>query len=226
MTQNNERTHPVREARKILTLALILALIAVLCFGIGFLTGGKSRESTPKLSAVVVEHQLDQVSQLATARYSYTNMGQFEQSSDFYGVKIPFSGKRFIVSYDGSILAGVDLKQAEVKLTSRKVTVILPEARILSHEIDNDSLKVFDETKNIFNPLTIENYNSFYAEQKNEMEEKASQNGLFAQAEEQAELVVKQVLGPLADQNGMDLIVKMSDKTAEESESLQQKSAE
>ena len=58
------------------------------------------------------------------------------------------------------------------------------------------------------------------------MEEKASQNGLFAQAEEQAELVVKQVLGPLADQNGMDLIVKMSDKTAEESESLQQKSAE
>ena len=79
MTQNNERTHPVREARKILTLALILALIAALCFGIGFLTGGKSRESTPKLSAVVVEHQLDQVSQLATARYSYTNMGQFTE---------------------------------------------------------------------------------------------------------------------------------------------------
>ena len=225
MTQNNERTHPVREARKILTLALILALIAALCFGIGFLTGGKSKGGTPKLSAVVVQHQLEQVSQLATARYSYTNMGQFEQSSDFYGMKIPFSSKRFIVSYDGSILAGVDLKQAEVKVTGKKVTVTLPAAEILSHEIDEKSLKVFDETKNIFNPLTIENYNNFYADQKSEMEAKASQNGLFAQAEEQAELVVKQVLGPIAEQNDMELAVKLSDRTSEEAAS-QQNSAE
>ncbi len=225
MTQKKERTHPIREARKILTLALILALIAALCFGIGFLAGGRSKETTPKLSAVVVEHQLEQVSQLATARYRYTNMGQFEQSSDFYGMKIPFSGKHFIVSYDGSILAGVDLKQAEVKISDGKVTVTLPEAQILSHEIDEESLKVFDETKNIFNPLTIENYNSFYTEQKKEMETKALESGLFSQAEEQAELVVKQIIGPVADQNEMELAIKLSEKIAEESV-LSQNSAE
>ena len=140
-------------------------------------------------------------------------------------MKIPFSSKRFIVSYDGSILAGVDLKQAEVKVTGKKVTVTLPAAEILSHEIDEKSLKVFDETKNIFNPLTIENYNNFYADQKSEMEAKASQNGLFVQAEEQAELVVKQVLGPIAEQNDMELAVKLSDRTSEEAAS-QQNSAE
>ena len=71
----------------------------------------------------------------------------------------------------------------------------------------------------------LENYNNFYADQKSEMEAKASQNGLFVQAEEQAELVVKQVLGPIAEQNDMELAVKLSDRTSEEAAS-QQNSAE
>ena len=205
-----ERLHFIREVRKIVTLVLVLTAIVGLCFGVGFLAGERQNGSVPELSAIVVQNQLEQVSQLATTQYNYTNMGQFSQSSNFHGIKIPFSGKHFIVSYDGVILAGVDLKKSEIKILGNTVTVTLPEAEILSHEINEDSLKVFDETKNIFNPITLENYNSFYREEKGKVENKAVEGGLMVQAEEQAQLVVKQTLGPVAEQNEMNLEIKVS----------------
>lgn len=208
MTETKERNHPIREARKILILALALAILGALCFGGGFLAGGRQEEQRPELSAIVVQNQLQKVSQLATARYGYTNMGQFEQSSDFYGVTIPFTTKRFIVAYEGSILAGVDLARAKVELGKERLTVTLPGAEILSHEIDEDSLEIFDETKNIFNPITLEDYNGFQSDQKGKMEEKAIAGGLLTQAEEQARLVVEQILGPVAEQYELTLTVK------------------
>lgn len=212
MTQKKEHTHPIREARKILTLALVLALIGALCFGIGFLTGDRGSGGEPKLSSVVVKAQLEQISELATARYNYTNVGKFEDSSEFHGLTIPLTGKRFIVSYDGVILAGIDLEKAEVDLSGRRIAVTLPRAEILSHEIDEDSLKVFDETHNIFNPITLENYNDFQKEQKDVMEEKAAEGGLLQQAEEQAELAAQQVLGPAAEQSDMKLEIKFKEE--------------
>ena len=82
-------------------------------------------------------------------------MAQFESSNDFYGVKIPFTTKSFILTYDGTVKAGVDLDGAEVSVSGTTVTITLPEAEILSHEIDEDSMEVFDEKTSIFNPFTV-----------------------------------------------------------------------
>ena len=127
-------------------------------------------------------------------------MGQFERGSDFYGIRIPFTTSRFIVSYSGVITAGVDLSQAQVEVTDEQVTVTLPAAQILSHEIDPDSLEVFDETRSIFNPITIEDYSGFQADQQGVMEEKALQAGLLTQAQDQAEAAVTGLLTPLLDE--------------------------
>ena len=146
-----------------------------------FFSGGR-QEKAPVLSSITVENQLQQISQLATVRYSYTNMGQFENSNEFYGIKLPFTTKSFIVAYDGTIIAGVDLTQAKVTITDQKVTISLPAPQILSHEVDPNSLEVFDETTSIFNPITIEDYTGFQADQQGVMEEKAIQSGLLTQA--------------------------------------------
>ena len=49
--------------------SLVLALITGICFGAGYLIRGDG-DDVPELSAVVVQHQLEQVSKLATARYN------------------------------------------------------------------------------------------------------------------------------------------------------------
>ena len=175
---DNTGIHPLRALKSGVSLILAGVALAAVCFGAGFFTGGRTQDETPQLSSVTVEQQLQQISQLATTQYAYTNMGQFERGSDFYGIRIPFTTSRFIVSYSGVITAGVDLSQAQVEVTDEQVTVTLPAAQILSHEIDPDSLEVFDETRSIFNPITIEDYNGFQADQQGVMEEKALQGWL------------------------------------------------
>ena len=87
-------------------------------------------------------------------------------------MKIPFTTKSFILTYDGTVKAGVDLDGAEVSVSGTTVTITLPEAEILSHEIDEDSMEVFDEKTSIFNPFTVEDFTSFQSDQKAAMEEK------------------------------------------------------
>ena len=192
--------HPIRSMRRGLSLVLAGAALAAVCFGAGFLTGGRAQEEAPQLSSITVEQQLQQIRELATTRYAYTNVGQFEQGRDFYGIRIPFTTSRFIVSYSGTITAGVDLGQAQVEVTDAQVTVTLPAAEILSHAIDPDSLEVFDESQSIFTPITIEDYNQFQADQQGVMEEKALQSGLLTQAQEQAGLAVTSLLTPLLEE--------------------------
>ena len=123
-------------------------------------------------------------------------MAQFESSNDFYGVKIPFTTKSFILTYDGTIKAGVDLSRATVDVEGSTVRITLPQAAILSHEIDEDSVEVFDEKTSIFNPFTVEDFSSFQADQKKSMEEKALGKGLLDEAQAKAEASVRQLLSP------------------------------
>ena len=74
------------------------------------------------------------------------------------------------------------------------VTVTLPEAEILYHEIDEDSVEVFDEKTSIFNPFTVEDFTAFQADQKAAMEERALSSGLLEEARAKAVSGVEQLL--------------------------------
>ena len=80
---DNTGIHPLRSLKSGVSLILAGVALAAVCFGAGFFTGGRTQDETPQLSSVTVEQQLQQISQLATTRYAYTNMGQFERGSDF-----------------------------------------------------------------------------------------------------------------------------------------------
>lgn len=124
-------------------------------------------------------------------------MAEFENSRDFYGVKLPFTTKSFIITYDGEINAGVDLSKAEVSVRGTRVNITLPEAEILSHQIDEDSIEVFDETTSIFNPLKVEDYQAFNKDQKKKMEEKAESKGLLTEAKAKAISSITEMLSQI-----------------------------
>lgn len=175
---------------------LILAAIVIVALGAAFFAGTLrgGRENPPEITADLLGQQLREVSDLVTVEYHYTNMGKFENTLDFYGWQVPFTTKSFIVSYDGVIRAGVDLSQAEIKTEGEQITVVLPAAEILSNEITEGSLEVFDETHNIFNPISISDYNGFTADQKQSVEQKAVDNGLLTAGQARAEETVQNLL--------------------------------
>ena len=180
---------------KILLILLTLLLIcgAVLA---AFLCGLRqaSQAAEPQITGDLLASQLRSVQELVTVSYYYTNMGRFENQVDFYGWKVPFTTKSFIVSYDGVIKAGVDLEKLQVSIGDGEVTVTLPESRIISHEIPEDSLEVFDESDNLFNHITIEDYTAFTRDQKSAMEQRAVDGGLLDRANQEARTAVDSLL--------------------------------
>ncbi len=186
------RCRPLRTAW---TVIIALALAAALFAG-GFLLGRYARFDVPEAppDPVVLQSRLSQASDLVSVDYAYTDMAQFENTAEFYGVKIPFTTKSFLLTYSGVIKAGVDLSRATVTLEGSRVTVRLPAAEIVSHEIDQDSIRIFDERTSIFNPFTVEDYSAFQVDQKARMELTALGDGILDAAAENAAEAVRLLL--------------------------------
>ena len=112
--------------------------------------------------------------------------------------------------YDGVIKAGVDLTKVSIAVdeAAKTVSVTLPGSQILSHEIPEDSLEVFDESDNIFNRITIEDYAGFTKDQKALMEQRAIDNGLLTGADEKARDAVSAFLSLLPDMEAYTLTVQ------------------
>lgn len=187
----------MRLCKKVLLVILSLLLIGCLlmaAFFYGLRRGGE--EAEPVITSAMLGEQLRSAQELTTVAYYYTNMGRFENQVDFYGWKVPFTSKKFIVAYDGCVKAGVDLAEAEIHVNPEKktVSVALPKSQIISHDIPEDSIEVFDETKNIFNPISIQDYTGFTKDQKNEVEVKILSDGFLEEADEKARTAVEAVL--------------------------------
>ena len=201
----------MRLKTKVLIGLLALAILggaALVSFLYGVAKGAE--EDPPVVTSDLLGEQLRSVQELVTVAYYYTNMGRFENQVDFYGWKVPFTTKSFIVSYDGVIKAGVNLEDVSVEVDeeAKTVTVTLPESKILSHEIPEDSLEVFDESDNIFNRISIEDYAGFTQDQKDKMEQRAIDNGLLTSATEKARTAVTSFLGLLPEMENYTLNVK------------------
>ena len=194
-TESGRRRMRLRTRLLLIAAAVVLVCGAMLAaFLLGLRQGGQ--EETPVITSDLLGERLRSAQELVTVAYYYTNMGRFENHVDFYGWKVPLTTKSFIVSDDGVIKAGVDLGGVEVEVdeTGKTVTVTLPDSGILSHEIPEDSIEVFDESDNIFNPITIEDYTGFTRDEKTAMEQRAIDNGLLTSADEQARSAVESLL--------------------------------
>lgn len=168
---------------------IIIVVIAAVFFLVGKMW--PSNEEPTQISSDLLSQQIQDISELASVEYNYTNMGKFENQATFYGWKVPFTTKSFIISYDGKIKAGIDMSQVEVKVNKKNIDVTVPKAKILSHEIDEKSIEVFDETQNIFNQISITDYNQFAIDQKDKMETSVKEKGLIKEAQEKVQKTIQ-----------------------------------
>ena len=173
-------------------LVLCAIVLALGCFIGGNYFAEKRNEYT--LDSASIEASFSDIQELATIEYAYTNMGKFESSKQWQGIKIPFTTSKYIITYDGVIKAGYDLSKVKAEVNGTNVTVTLPEPKILSHTIDYDSLQIMDEQYSIFNPVEITDYNSFYAEQSALMEQKAIDKGLYEKTETNSKAMIESMI--------------------------------
>lgn len=176
----------------------LATLICILLLTI-YVTYFFSSKQNMTFNATVLESKIKEISELSTIEYNYTDLGKFENYTDFYGWKVPFTTSKFIVTYDGKIKAGLDLSTAKIEINENNIILTLDKPKILSHEIDYDSMQVIDESYSIFNKITITQYNSFYKEQAKQIEQKAIENGLLNSAKENAEKFISNLIEQLTN---------------------------
>lgn len=182
----------IKKKKRLLNRIVIVVIVCILCFGSGFLISLKQPKSS-KITSNTLFQQVQTISNIATLEYNYTNMGKFTNSADFKGWTIPFTEKSFIIAYDGRITAGVDMKEIQIHVSGKTIKIAIPAAQILSHEVNENSIELYDETKNIFNPISVKDYADFSAKQKKVMEKKVIEGGLLRSAQQRAQKVIKEL---------------------------------
>ena len=153
-------------------------------------------EKDAVVSGETIEAGLNDIGKLCTAEYYFTHVTDYESSKQFHGFNIPLTKARFIFSYDGSILAGVDFEQVEVTKDdeTKTIEVKLPEVETISTSIDPDSFRLYDESNNIFNPISVTDVTDSYAALIEDEEQKAIGNGLYERAEKNAAMLIESFL--------------------------------
>ena len=182
----------------------IILLLCAIVLAMGAFIGGTyfaEKKNDYTLDSAVIEASMSEIQELATIEYAYTNLGKFESTKEWQGIKIPFTTSKYIITYDGVIKAGYDLSKATIEVNGTEVTVRLPEVEILSHTIDYNSLQVMDEQYSIFNHVEITDYNSFYAEQSALMEQKAIDKGLYEKAAESGKAMIESLIKGLVKED-------------------------
>lgn len=178
---------------KLFFFALILGAALAFC-AVGYLD---VQPAAPTITSSLLKEELKYVKDLVTVEYRYTNADKAEfPGRVLFGQSVPFTGKSFIVSYDGVIKYGVDLSAVDIRVSegAKTVTVRIPPSKVISHEIPEAGFRALDEKNGLFNKIHIDDVTEFRRTQKEAMEAKAVSMGLPRQAQEQSGAAIEALL--------------------------------
>ena len=176
----------------ILKLAILIAIVAAI--GVGVRVINVSESKTTKMG-------FEDIGEMATQSAYCTEVNVTEDAKELYGMRIPFTQSKYIYSYDIVIKAGYDFNEIEWKEKNKTIEVKLPEAKVLSNELDMDSFKVYHEEESIFSKITLEENNDAVKKMKLNAQENAIANGLLENARSNAETMLT---GFFADEYDLD----------------------
>lgn len=152
--------------------------------------------ATTEITIDLIQSEIKDIGELATIEYMYTNAAKFENPKKVFGVDVPFTTKSFIAMWDGVIKAGILIDEVGVEIDDRakEIVILMPEAKILSHDIDRENVKTLDEKDGFFNPVKVEDVREFDAVCEAEMEKRAIENGVLEKALENAKGIIEKLV--------------------------------
>jgi len=171
-------------------------LILALGTGIGFLAK-KNNKKNESLDITTTVNKILPAAKYITLVSHYSDVGihfkgaftDSSISSLWERIKWVFIGKKAIYKVDGDVELGIDGYNIKIDCTSDKFIIRMPEIKIISHDFDYDSFKVYDEQKGWFAPsYTLRELITMLQSHKIKMENQVNNDtNLFTKAKESAE---------------------------------------
>lgn len=152
-------------------------------------------EESVVFDAEAILEEIQEIGELATMEYRFTNVGTIDAVDKFRFVdwNVPFSRKTAVVTMDGVTKVGIDVSEVSITVDEDRKTILvqIPEARILSTELFEDSLVAYIEEESLFSNITLEDSSSLRDEIKSKAEQNALDSGLLTQAHDQAGVIIR-----------------------------------
>ena len=135
-------------------------------------------------------------STVVTLEYPFSDCAMFTDSQKISDWEVPFTEKAFTMKWNGTISAGIDLEKVSIKTGNSGETLIvtIPQAKVLSTEIDKESFELLDEKNNLFNPISLEDMYLLEAKVEEMMQNRAVDNGLLETAQQNARVLITDIL--------------------------------
>ena len=173
------------------------------------LTGcSSSKSSVPTLV------QVRKISNLATLECYYHNVAKSIKKKGDGILNIGEKDRKYWLEYTGVVRIGIDMALVKMEIKNDEVVITMPKAKVLSVNVspkdyNKDSIYTSDDSWFNKNKITAENQKKAIADAQSEMlKEVEKNNGLFAQAEERAEGLIKNYIIQLGEISDIEYKVK------------------
>lgn len=174
--------HIVHNLKNIVLIALVVVL-AITVVGLGFKVSHTTESKTTKLG-------FEDIGEFATQSAYCTEVSATANARKLFGHNLPFTQSNIVFSYDVVIKAGYDFSAITWDVKDTTITVKLPEVKVLSCEVKEDSFKKYVEDESIFTPFTLDDNNNAMKALKETAQTDAIANGLYENARSNAETML------------------------------------
>lgn len=164
-------------------------------------------EGETTITSTGIGGSFSEIAEISVEEYNFTNVSQYDEEGwKFFGLDVPFTGKNFLITYDGVVKAGIaNAEEIDVDIddSARIVRVTVPGVEVTNTSIDPSTITVYDQSMNPFNQHNIEDMATFLATEEANAEVKAIENGLLDRAEDRAEALIVSHVESMLEGAGM-----------------------
>lgn len=168
---------------KTIVLLVLVIILAITVAGLGFKVTHTTESKTTKLG-------FEDIGEFATQSAYCTEVSSTANARKLFGHNLPFTQSKIVFSYDVVIKAGYDFSAITWDVHDTTITVKLPEVKVLSCEVKEDSFKKYVEDESIFTPFTLDDNNNAMKSLKETAQTDAIANGLYENARSNAETML------------------------------------
>ena len=173
----------------ILTKIIIILFLLIILLGGGYYVFTKKFAPKKEVDVAIVMSQLSLCQELVTAKNRYSDIVAISKSYKFVGKSYA------IVKYTGIIRIGIpDITQSDIEVYNegKSLKIRIPDVEILGNDIE--SQEVFDESHNIFIPITLDEVFTELEKSKEDTLEELINEGILHEARENAKKVIQQIM--------------------------------
>ena len=180
---------------KLLAIMAIVCVIALIAVGVLSVKLFETRKEA-KVSTSVITEQLQNMSDLTTSQLQYRGLVRYEKGN------IAFINKKsYTMLYDAIVKAGIDMEKVSVDVSKNKIKVFLPKATVQDIVINSDTIEFYDEKNSLFNWEEKQDTVTALQLAKEDAKERIDESQLLKQAEGQAELLIRNLLLPITNED-------------------------